>query len=38
MLIRSGTGPLPRPTTHSIQWHWVAGRGSGLVPAKLEML
>ncbi len=47
MLKRIGTGPLPRPATHSIQWHCqsfgmgqngVAGRGSGPVPTKLEML
>ncbi len=38
MLKRIGTGPLPRPATPPNQWHWGAGRGSGPVPTKLEML
>jgi hypothetical protein len=32
MLIRIGTGPLPRPATYSAQWR------SGLVLTNLEML
>ena len=27
-----GTSPLPHPATPSVQLHWVAGWGSGLVP------
>gem|GEM_PF-2083102 len=47
MLIRIGASPLPRPATHSVQWHCqsfgmgqngLAGRGSGLAPTNLEML
>ena len=38
MLISYGTSPLPHPATHSVQWHWVAGWGSGLAPYNFEML
>ncbi len=37
MLINYGTSPHPLLATHSIQWHWAAGRGCGLVPNKDEM-
>ncbi len=38
LLSSAGTGPLPHPATHASILSWVAGWGSGPVPAEAIML
>ena len=37
MFMSCGTSPHPHPAIHSVQWHWVAGWGCGLVPTNRKI-